>query len=203
MSKSFPPIGWPFCSRPARRTPYTRSGGIFEGQHLQGSEHGLEVGRETSRSFLGGAVPQFGRDDDDGRHVRLTYVSDALRHTVYTVDLQSFAERGPGAPNPGGRRQQRRGNCPARATTGLCGQSGSRPGSQRGWSSSRGTRGRICGLERGRHSDDLKRRLTWLQSLFRCAALEMLLSAIRRTRSTIIIRSWYKEGRNLLGIVPW
>ena len=60
-------------------------GRLFEGQNLQGSEHGLDLSRETGRSFLRGAVAQLGSNNDAGRHLRFTDLSDPLRHIALRV----------------------------------------------------------------------------------------------------------------------
>ena len=60
-------------------------GGVFEGQNLERSEHRLKLCRKGGRSFLRRTVPEFGGDDDAGRHLRLTYLSDPLSHTSLRV----------------------------------------------------------------------------------------------------------------------
>ena len=55
---------------------------LLERQNLDGSEDGLNLSRETCRSLLGGAVPQFGGDDDAGRYLSFTDISDVCRHAA-------------------------------------------------------------------------------------------------------------------------
>jgi hypothetical protein len=52
----------------------------FEGSDRHCAQHGLNLPRELPGTALGGAVPQFTRDDDTRQHIRLADVGDVIGH---------------------------------------------------------------------------------------------------------------------------
>ena len=52
----------------------------FEGSDRHRAQHGLNLPRELPGTALGGAVPQFTRNDDTRQHTRLADVGDVIGH---------------------------------------------------------------------------------------------------------------------------
>src|SRR5271165_4417303 len=59
--------------------------GHFERQNLEGSKHGLELGRQLWRALLGGSITQFGSDDDAGTNLGFSDLADMLRDSALRV----------------------------------------------------------------------------------------------------------------------
>ncbi len=60
-------------------------GGFFKGQYFDGAEHGLDLSSEARRSPLGGPETQLGSYNNAGRHLRFTYIANAVRYAAVRI----------------------------------------------------------------------------------------------------------------------